>query len=65
MKIIKNIWNPSLREGFNKKNIKNYGIFYTGGGGGPVDFHNFFRKKNCFFHKKYKDDQNGLIHPEK
>ena len=26
---------------------------------------NFFRKKKCFFHKKYKDDQNGIIHPEK
>ena len=24
----------------------------------------FFREKKCFFHKKYKDDQNGLIHPE-
>ena len=45
-------------EGFNKKkNIKSYG--------GLPDFHNFFGEKKCFFHKKYKDDQNGLIHPEK
>ena len=22
-------------------------------------------EKKCFFHKKYKDDQNGLIHPER
>ena len=34
-------------------------------GGGLADFHNFFGEKKCFFHKKYKDDQNGLIHPEK
>ena len=25
----------------------------------------FFGEKKCFFHEKYKDDQNGLIHPEK
>ena len=35
------------------------------GGGGLADFHNFFGEKKCFFHKKYKYDQNGLIHPEK
>ena len=33
-------------------------------GGGLPDFHNFFPEKKCFFHKKYKDDQNGLINPE-
>ena len=55
----------SLREGFNKKNIKSYGIFHTGGRGGLPDFHNFFGEKKCFFHKKYKCDQNDLIHPEK
>ena len=45
-------WKPvlRLREGFNKKNIKSYGIF---------------GEKKCFFHEKYKDDQDGLIHPEK
>ena len=60
------ILNGKPREGFNKKNIKSYGIFHTGGLGlGLADFHTFFRKKKCFFHKKYKDDQNGLIHPEK
>ena len=36
------------REGFNKKNIKSYGIFHTEGGGLP-DFHNFFGENNCFF----------------
>ena len=53
-----------VREGFNKKNIKSYGIFHTGGGGEvyPISI-TFFGKKKCFFHKKYKDDQNGLIHP--
>ena len=35
------------------------------GGGGLPDFQNFFEKKKYFFIKKYKDDQNGLIHPEK
>ena len=29
------------------------------------DFHNFFGEKILKFHEKYKDDQNGLIHPEK
>ena len=55
----------SLREGFNEKNIKSYGIFHTGGWGVyPISI-TFFGEKKCFFHKKYKDYQNGLIHPEK
>ena len=40
-----------LREGFNKKNIKSYGIFHNGGGGLPY-FHNFFFEKNIFFNDK-------------
>ena len=54
-----------------KENIKSYGIFHTGGGGvDPISItfsgkkRVFFKEKKCFFHKKYKDDQNGLIHPE-
>ena len=53
----------SLRECFNKKNVKSYGIFHTGGVY-PISI-TFFGKKNVFFIKKYKDDQNSLIHPEK
>ena len=34
-------------------------------GGGLPDFHNFFQRKKCFFHRKYRDDHNGIIHPEK
>ena len=47
-----------------KENIKSFGIFHTWGGGLP-DFQNFFRRKKKKIHEKYKDDQNGLIHPEK
>ena len=39
----------NVREGFNKKNIKRYGIF---------------RKKKVFFKKNHKDDKNGVIHLE-
>ena len=53
-----------LREGFNKKTLKVIEFSILGGEGLPV-FQNFFREKKCFFHKKYKYDQNGLIHPEK
>ena len=55
-----------VREGFNKKNIRSYAIFQIGAGGGvyPISIA-FFGEKKCFFHKKYKDDENGLIHPEK
>ena len=28
------------------------------------DFHNSFRIKKMFLQENYKDDQNGLIHPE-
>ena len=43
----------SIREGFNKKNIKSYGIFHTGGGRGvyPISI-TFLGEKECFFHKK-------------
>ena len=37
-----------LREGFNKKNIKSYGIFHTGGP--PISI-TFFGKKSVFFHE--------------
>ena len=36
-----------------------------GWGGGVYPFSKIFLgEKKCFFHKKCKDDQNGLIHPE-
>ena len=38
-------------------NLKSYGIFNN-------DFHNFFGEKKIKFHDNFKDDQNGLIHPE-
>ena len=43
-----------VREGFNKKTLKVMEFSIT-----------FFGKKNVLFHDNYKDDQNGLIHPEK
>ena len=54
------IWNGLLiliiktREGFNKKNIKSYGIFHPICPG----------EKMFFFQENYKYDQNGLIHPK-
>ena len=55
---------PTLRKVSIKKSIKSYGIFHTGGEGVyPISI-TFFGEKKCFFHKKYKDDKNGLIHPE-
>ena len=52
-----------LREGFNKKTltVMEFSIL---GGVYPISI-TFFGEKKCFFHKKYKDDQNGLIHQEK
>ena len=54
----------SIREGFNKKKtLKVMEFSILGGGVYPISI-TFFGEKKCFFHKKYKDDQDGLIHPQ-